>query len=195
MEQNGCSRDNWWKQRRNVQMLMRKSSVLPSFKLFLSSVVASADIFSCPEGGFLSHDALPSDLVRRSIILLKFEFYLCILSPSVSYLLQWSRKCLTAISSCSHAHSALFYCQFYRHHRLFMPLVCLLTLNLFLFFKGFYCGNKHFRFQDTFFLSLFSLLLPLQLGDFLLSVPLQTSEPECNNVKAHQLQAKHETSL
>lgn len=56
-------------------MLMR---VIRFFLLFFPPwIVASADIFSFPWGGFLSQETMHFNLVRRGIILSKFEFYFC----------------------------------------------------------------------------------------------------------------------
>lgn len=116
------------------QMLMRVIRFFSNvFFLFFSPwIVASADIFSCPWGGFLSQETLHFNLVRRGIILSKFEFYLR--NEFVPFLhhicySEAENVCLSFHLEGIHILLSLYH-QFYRCLPVFMPLVCLLPLTL-----------------------------------------------------------------
>lgn len=145
----------------NWQMLMR---VIRFFLLFFPPwIVASADIFSFPWGGFLSQETMHFNLVRRGIILSKFEFYFCKEFVPFLHHICYSEAenvCLSPHLEGIHILLSLYH-QFYRCLPVFMPLVCLLPLTLDAFL-WFYCVNKGFGFQG---LSL-PCFLPLQLCFF-----------------------------
>lgn len=114
-------------------MLMRVIGFfLKCFLVFVPWIVASADIFSCPWGGFLSQETLHFNLVRRGIILSKLEFYLCKeFVPFLHHICYSEAENVCLSSHLEGIHILLsVYHQFYRCLPVFMPLICLLPLIL-----------------------------------------------------------------
>lgn len=127
VEQNHCSHV-----RTCVWANAHESNSFFSQMFFSPRIVASADIFSCPWRGFLSQETLHFNLVRRGIILSKFEFYLR--NEFVPFLhhicySEAENVCLSFHLEGIHILLSLYH-QFYRCLPVFMPLVCLLPLTL-----------------------------------------------------------------